>query len=155
MTPHALEDNGQTVVGNTVAPPSKVPVWVSLLVISGALLIAMGAVIALVRPVMLVSPHDEINGAVHIYAGYLASRNFALAIMLVVLLTMRAKSALANLMVLVSLVQFLDVCMDCAEGRWAIVPGVLAFGILYLVGAARLSGHPFWRRAAWTNNSNL
>ena len=32
---------------------------------------------------MLVSPHDEINDAVHIYAGYLASRNMALAVMLI------------------------------------------------------------------------
>ena len=50
--------------------------------ILGAILLTAGACIALLRPVMLASPHDEINGAVHIYAGYLASRNFSLAIAL-------------------------------------------------------------------------
>jgi hypothetical protein len=110
----------------------------------------MGAVIALVQPAMLVSPHDEINGAVHIYAGYLVSRNLAIAILLVALLVLGAKRALGNLMALVGLIQLLDVCMDAAEGRWAIVPGILVFGIVFLVGAARLSGAPFWRTGAWT-----
>ena len=52
-------------------------------------------------------------------------------------------------MVLVGLIQVLDVVMDCIEGRWAIVPGVLALGILYLIGAARVSSAPFWRRETW------
>lgn len=123
--------------------------WLSAIVILGATLTAMGAVIALVHPAMLASPHDEINGAVHIYAGYLAARNLALAAMLVALLLIRARRALGNLMVLVGLIQVLDVCMDVAEGRWAIVPGVSIFGLLFLIGAARLSGFPFWRIAAW------
>ena len=126
-----------------------VPRWISLAVTFGALLTAMGAVIALVQPAMLVSPHDEINGAVHIYAGYLFARNTALAILLVVLLIAGAKRALGNLMVLVGFVQLLDACMDVAEGRWIIAPGVLVFGVLFLIAAARLCGFPFWRREAW------
>jgi hypothetical protein len=110
----------------------------------------MGAVVALVRPGMLVSPHDEINGAVHIYAGYLVARNLAIAIMLVVLLFLGAKRALGNLMVLVGLIQLLDVCMDVAEGRWTIVPGILVFGLIFLFGAARLSNYPIWSAEAWT-----
>jgi hypothetical protein len=54
------------------------------------------------------------------------------------------------MMVLVGLIQILDVIMDCIEGRWAIAPGVLVLGILYLIAAARVSGAPFWRRAAWS-----
>src|SRR5664279_780262 len=65
---------------------AAIPTWVSLVVLVGALLTAIGAVIALVNPAMLAAPHIEINGAVHIYAGYLAARNFALAFMLVALL---------------------------------------------------------------------
>jgi hypothetical protein len=124
--------------------------WIRVAVILGAALTAMGAVIALVQPAMLVSPHDEINGAVHIYAGYLVSRNLAIAITLIALLILGAKRALGNLMVLVGLIQLLDVCMDVAEGRWSIVPGILVFGIVFLVGAARLCGFPFWRAQAWT-----
>ena len=128
-----------------------IPWWVRLIVILGATLTAMGALIALINPAMLVSPHDQINGAVHIYAGYLAARNLALAFMLLALLVFGAKRALGNLMALVGLIQVLDVCMDAVEGRWTIVPGVLLFGMMFLIGAARLSeGNPFWKLEAWT-----
>ena len=86
----------------------------------------------------------------HIYAGYLAARNLALAAMLVALLLLQANRALGNLMVLVGMIQILDVCMDIAEGRWTIVPGVLVFGLVFLTGAAQLcDGYPFWRVEAW------
>jgi hypothetical protein len=124
--------------------------WIRVVVILGAALTAMGAIIAFVNPGMLVSPHDEINGAVHVYAGYLVARNLAIAIMLVALLLLGAKRALGNLMVLVGLIQLLDVCMDVAEGRWSIVPGILVFGVVFLVVAARLSKYPFWRSEAWS-----
>jgi hypothetical protein len=124
--------------------------WVRVIVILGAGSTAMGAVIALVYPAMLVSPHDEINNAVRIYAGYLFARNLAIALLLMVLLVLRAKRALGNLMALVGVIQLLDVCMDVAEGRWSIVPGILVIGIVFLVGAARLSGYAFWRSEAWS-----
>ena len=132
------------------SPSGVIPLWVKLVVILGALLTGAGAVIALVNPAMLASPLDEMNEAVHIYAGYLAARNTALALLLLTLLAMRARWALSNLMVLVGLIQLLDAGMDCAEGRWMIAPGVLVFGFIFLATAARLSGYPFWRREAWS-----
>lgn len=126
------------------------PLWVRLIVILGALLTFVGAVIALAHPALLVSPHDEINRAVQIYAGYMAARNLALAFMLVALLVVGARRSLGNLMVLVGLIQLLDVCMDVYEGRWAVVPGVLVFGLIFLIGATRLSdGNSFWKHRAW------
>lgn len=141
--------------GKSIAEPrteidQPIAWWIRVAVILGAALTAMGAVIALVYPVMLVSPHDEINGAVHVYAGYLVARNLAIAILLVALLVAGARRALGHLMALVGMIQLLDVCMDVVEGRWSIVPGILVFGIVFLVGAARLSGFPFWRAQAWT-----
>ena len=133
---------------NTTALPAT-PWWVNVAVILGAILMLAGGVIAIVRPAMLVSPHDEINGAVHIYAGYLASRNIALALMLLVMLSLRARMALSNLMVLTAFIQLLDAGIDCVEGRWPIVPGVLGFGLVFLLGAASLRGVPFWRVEAW------
>jgi len=127
-----------------------IPWWLRAVVILGALLLATGAVLALFHPAMLVSPHDEINGAVHIYAGYLASRNLALAIMLVSLLSLSAKHALSNMMVLVALIQMLDAGIDCAEGRWFLVPGVVLFGLVFFIGAVRLTGYPFWRSESLT-----
>jgi hypothetical protein len=137
----------RTLSNNTALP--ETPWWVTVAVILGALLMLVGGAIAIVRPVMLVSPHDEINGAVHIYAGYLASRNIALAIMLLVMLGLRARIALSNLMVLTAFIQLLDAGIDCVEGRWPIVPGVLVFGLVFLQGAASLRGVPFWRVEAW------
>ncbi len=109
---------------------------------------AVGGIIALVNPVMLVSPHDQINGAVHIYAGYFACRNLCIAAMLLVSLAMRSR-VLAQLMLLTAFIQIVDAVLDCMEGRWLIVPGVLILAILFFLAAARLSGHPFWRAQAW------
>lgn len=127
-----------------------IPWWVRLIVIIGAILTTMGAVIALVQPGMLVSPHDQINGAVRIYAGYLAARNLALAFMLAALLVLGAKRSLRNLMVLVALIELLDMSMDAVEGRWMLIPGVFLFGVMFLIGASRLcEGTPFWKIEAW------
>jgi len=135
--------------GNARLNAAPVPWWVSAIILLGALLTATGAILALIHPAMLVSPHDEINGAVRIYAGYLAARNGALAIMLIVLLSLGARRSLGNLMVLIALIQVLDAVLDIAEGRWMIVPGVLVFGLVFLIAAGRLSGYPFWRSKAW------
>jgi hypothetical protein len=125
------------------------PVWLLASVILGAILIAAGGLIALIDPGMLVSPDAEINHAVRVYAGYLASRNLALAIMLLVMLGLRARRALGSLMVLTAFVQLLDAAMDCVEGRWPLVPGVAVFAIVFFLGASRLFGQPFWKFAAW------
>ena len=127
----------------------SLPWWLSTSVILGALLMAAGGMIALIRPAMLVSPDAEINGAARVYASYLVSRNLALAAMLLAMLGMRARRTLSSLMVLTAFVQLLDAGMDCMEGRWALIPGVLVFAIVFFIGAARLSGQPFWKVAAW------
>jgi hypothetical protein len=115
----------------------------------GALLLITGALIALFHPVMLVSPRDEINGAVHIYAGYLASRNLAMAIMLLAALGFAAKRLLNNLLLLVSLVQFLDALIDVVEGRLPVAIGVMILAVLFSAASASLSGYPFWQIRAW------
>ena len=126
------------------------PWWLQAIVLSGALLMAAGALIALLNPAMLVSSHDEINAAVHIYAGYLFSRNAALAVLLVVSMIVRARGILSTLVLLTAFIQLLDAAVDCMEGRWTIVPGVLIFGLLFFFASARLSGYPFWRKEAWS-----
>jgi hypothetical protein len=145
----AMKDIVSEETSSSSASLQGFPWWITVAVILGSLLMLAGGVIAIVRPVMLVSPHDEINGAAHIYAGYLASRNIALAGLLLVMLSLRARIALSNLMVLTAFIQLLDAGIDCLEGRWPIVPGVLVFGVVFLLGAARLRGVPFWRAAAW------
>ena len=132
-----------------VVDPASIPLWVRLFVVFGGLLMVAGGIIGLVNPAMLASPGDQINGAVHIYAGYFVVRSLALGLFLLVLLALRARRALATLMVLIGFIQLADVLMDCIEGRWAIVPGVLVLGMIYLIGAAQVSGRAFWRRESW------
>jgi hypothetical protein len=135
--------------GLSSGQPSPIPWWVKAIVILSIALTAMGGAIALIRPEMLVSPEDVINGAVRIYAGYLAARSFGIAIALTTLLVAGARRALGNIMALSGFIQLLDFCMDVAEKRWTVAPGVLVLGLLCLMAAARLSGKPFWRLAAW------
>jgi hypothetical protein len=130
---------------NDSSTESTVPRWVSIIVLLGVMLLGTGAVIALIRPALLVGPHEEINGAVRIYAGYLVSRNLGLAIMLLAALVVRARRALGTMMLLVGLIQFLDVGIDCIEGRWNIVPGIIVLGALFVVGAAHVGPRPFWK----------
>ena len=129
--------------------PLPIPMWVKLVVIAGVLLSVMGGVLALIKPVMMVAPGDSINGAVHIYAGYFAARSFAVALLLIVLLGLGARRALGHMMLLFALIQVFDTCMDCAEARWTILPGVIILGILFALGANRLLGSSFWKLAAW------
>jgi hypothetical protein len=136
--------------GDTARPAnSAIPSFVSTIVVLGALLMAMGAVIALVHPAMLVSPDAAITGAVRVYAGYLVSRNLAVAVLLLAALGLRARGMLNTLVLLTACIQVLDAGLDCWEGRWAIAPGVTVLGALLLVAAWRLSGYPFWKIAAW------
>ena len=147
----AQENAGEVTFANSRRVSSgraAFPWWVQTIVCLGALLMAMGALIALFNPAMLVSPHEEINAAVRVYAGYLFSRNAALAILLVGSLMARAKGTLNTLILLTAFIQCLDAVVDCVEGRWSVVPGVFIFGVLFFLASARLSGHPFWRKEA-------
>jgi hypothetical protein len=150
MSPNRVSLEVGTASGTVAGQFSLIPLWVRVFVVAGGLLVALGGFIALVNPSMLMSPNDQITNGVKIYAGYVVARNLALGLFLPLLLLIRARRALGSMMVLVGLIQILDVIMDCIEGRRAIAPGVLVLGILYLIAAARVSGAPFWRRAAWS-----
>ncbi len=149
MIPNHVRREPETASGIVADKYSVIPLWVGVFVVAGGFLMALGGFLALVNPSMLMSPHDQITDGVKIYAGYVVARNLALGLFLPLLLALRARRTLGSMMVLVGLIQILDVVMDCIEARWAIVPGVLVLGILYFIAAARVSGAPFWRRAAW------
>ena len=128
---------------------TSLPWWLIAIVIVGSVLMFAGACFAFLRPEMLLSPGQPITEGVRVYAGYLVSRNLALSLMLLAALALRARGALSTLMVLYAFIQLLDVGNDALEGRLPIVPGILILGVLFLIGAARLSGHPFWSPNAW------
>ena len=132
-----------------IARSTAIPGWVRAVVIVGALLMGLGAIIALVNPSLLVGPHDLITGAVRIYAGYLTSRNLTIAVMLLAAMALRSTAMLNSLMLLTGFIQWVDAILDCLEGRWLVAPGVIVIGTLFLLASARVSGYPFWRSGAW------
>jgi hypothetical protein len=87
--------------------------------------------------------------AARVYADYMFARNLALAVMLLLLLTVRARRMLAGFMVLIALIQIVDVGDDLARGAFVLVPGLLVFAIVFLLGAWRLFGQAIWRVDAW------
>ena len=143
-----MSENRTSVVEDGIASSARKtarPWWVNAIVVLAAILLGAGAVIALVHSIMLVSPNEQINDAVRIYAGYFAARNIGLAVVLLAALALRARKMLGSLMLLTAFIQVVDAAIDCFEGRWAVVPGVIVLGIIFFVGAARLSGYGFWR----------
>jgi hypothetical protein len=126
----------------------SIPWWVSIIVILGTVLIVAGAVISKVAPTILTngSPMTE---AARVYADYLFARNLALAIMLLLLLTIRARQMLAGFMVLIALIQVIDVINDLSRGAFLLAPGLLVLAIVFLAGAWRLFGEAPWHIDAW------
>jgi hypothetical protein len=127
---------------------ARVPWWVSTIVILGALLTAVGAVISKVAPTMLTGG-DAMTDAARVYADYMFARNLPLALLLLLLLAIRARRMLAGIMVLLAFIQIFDVINDLARRAFVLVPGLLIFAIVFLLGASQLIGQPFWRADAW------
>lgn len=126
----------------------RFPLWISIVVVLGALLTITGAVISKVDP-MLLTNGSAMTEAVRVYADYLFARNLALAIMLLFLLAAKARRMLAGFMVLIALIQLIDVGDDLARGAFLLVPGLLVFAIVFLMGAWRLFGQAVWHVDAW------
>lgn len=116
----------------------KLPIWIAVVVAVGALLMIAGALLALLRPEMLLAPADEVTRGVRVYAGYLFSRNLVLGCLLVGALFGRFRASLPGFLVLYALIQFGDAIMDCVEGRWAIVPPVVVLGAVFVLVWVRL-----------------
>jgi len=117
---------------------ARIPWWVVTIVILGALLTASGGILALVRPDMLVGSGASMNQAAYIYAGYLVSRDLALAAMLLATLALRAYRVLAGLMALTVLTQVIDAIVDATTGRATLLPMILVFAVAYLIAAVRI-----------------
>lgn len=149
--PSAQSQKGDLKTSQSVV---RFPLWVSIVVILGALLTITGAIISKVDPTLLTnaSPMTE---AVRVYADYLFARNLALAVMLLFLLAAKARRMLAGFMILIALIQFIDVGDDLARGAFLLVPGLLVFAITFLLGAWRLFGQAVWHVDAWRDSPEI
>jgi len=142
--------SAQSQANDLETPPSvaRFPLWVSIVVILGTLLILSGAVISKLDPTLLTNG-SPMTDAARIYADYLFARNLALAVMLLLLIAIRAQRMLAGFMVLIALIQLVDSVDDLARGAFLLVPGLLVFAIVFLLGAWRLFGRAVWHVDAW------
>jgi hypothetical protein len=112
--------------------------WIAAIVILGVLLTATGGILALVHPETLVGSNAPMNQAAYVYAGYLVSRDLALAAMLLATLALRAYRMLAGLMILTVLTQVIDAVVDATTGRLSLVPIIVILAVAFLIGAIRI-----------------
>ena len=71
-----------------------------------------------------------------------------MSIVLLALLTVRARLPLASVMTLVALIQIIDTLDDLTRGAFALAPGLLIYAIVFLLAAWTLVGRPGWRLGA-------
>ena len=150
MTKNSIPSNGFAQADDlkTFQSAVRIPLWVSIVVILGALLTAAGAVISKLDPTLLTNG-SPMTDAARVYADYMFARNLPLAVMLLLLVALRAPRMLAGFMVLTALIQLVDVINDLARGAFLLVPGLLVFAAVFLVGASRLFGQAVWRVDTW------
>ena len=128
---------------------ARFPLWVSIVVILGALLTLSSAVISKIDPILLTNGNPMTPSA-QIYADYMFARDLALAVMLLLLLGVRARRMLAGFMVLTVLIQCVDIVDDLLRGAFLLfLPVVFVFAILFLLAAGRLFGRAFWHVDVW------
>ena len=125
-----------------------IPLWISIVVILGSLLTATGAIISKVDPTLLTNG-SPMTDVVRVYADYLFARNLPLAVMLLFLLAVKARRMLAGFMVLTALIQLVDVLNDLTRGALVLVPGLIIFAAVFLIGAWQLFGQAIWHIDAW------
>lgn len=121
--------------------------WLVGIVVLGALLTAAGGLLA-IHPT-----GEHLDTAGRNYAEYFLTRNIALAVLLLLMLGLRARRTLAGLMILTALIQTLDAITATATGRLGLVPIDLVFAAAFLIGAAHLSTGPLWRSVTWRDRS--
>lgn len=134
--------------GDSTTTDNGYPWWVYVIVILGTLLLAVGAVISKVNPSLLTGS-AAITPATQVFADYTFARDAALVLMLVFLLSIKARRMLAGMMVLIALIQVLDMIDDLIRGDFALVPVVLVFAVVFFIGASKVFGRAAWHVDVW------
>jgi len=150
MKKYSIQAN-TSIHADDAARPSvgrQIPWWVSSIVIVGAVLMLTGAVISKVAPTLLTNG-GPMTEAARVYADYTFARNLPLAILMLLLLTIKARRMLAGFMVLIALIQLVDILDDVARGDIVLAAGLLIFAIAFLLGAWQLFGQAIWHSDAW------
>ena len=83
----------------------------------------------------------EVSADAQIFAAYAGARELAIAVALLVLLFIRARRALAGVILLAALANGFDLGHALLTQRWVQVPGALIFAIIYLAAAVWFFRH--------------
>lgn len=122
--------------------------WVTVIIILGILLMLVGGLVSKLHPSLLTNGHTVPND-VRIYTDYMFSRSLALAVVMLAFLAIKARRALAVLLVVLTLIQCIDFINDATRGDFMLLPGIFVLIILFLIAARQLLGQPLWQQDAW------
>ena len=111
--------------------------FLTAVTIGTALLLLVGAAIALVAPNLLTGTASPGGEADRVYEDYTVARDGALGLFLVALLALREVRTLAAALALIAAVQLIDGVLDVAGGRWLVLPAVVSVGVAGALAASR------------------
>ncbi len=93
----AIQSDSSVQANDLRTPQSvvRIPLWVSIVVIFGAVLTATGAVISKVDPTLLTNG-GPMTGAAWVYADYLFARNLPLAVLFLYASATKARTSISH-----------------------------------------------------------
>lgn len=121
-----------------MSEPSRVPWPVTVIVLVGVVVLAIGGFLAWFHPAGLLPSGDPATESVRLLGQRMAARNLGLAIALAVALAVRAKAALAALIAVTALIEIGDVVGGLAQGDIAEYAGGLVVAAAFTWSAVRL-----------------
>lgn len=132
--------------------PTRIPPWVTAIVIIGTLITVAGGLVAWLHPATLIPAGSPLTHGVDLYGQRMAARNLALGAALIVLLAARAARPLATVMAVIVLVEIGDTISAIVNADWAQASGVLV-AVAFAWAASRLLGAPVWQPASYRSTA--
>lgn len=132
--------------------PTRIPPWVTVIVIIGALITVVGGLVAWLHPATLIPAGSPVTHGVDLYGQRMAARNLALGTALIVLLAARAARPLAAVMAVLVLVEIGDTISAIVNADWAQASGVVV-AVAFAWAVSRLLGAPLWQLASYRSTA--
>jgi hypothetical protein len=129
--------------------PNRLPLWLTVIVILGALGVISLAFGALFFPKTLLASGQQMNAAARVWARYAAAYSAALSISMVVLLAVRARWLLAGVLVQAAFAELLLAVVGVTDRRWDQIGADIVLAVAFIACASHLFGGPAWRPGAW------
>jgi len=129
------------------------PWWVTVVVIVGSLGVLSLSYGALIAPKTLLAPGQHMNDAARVWARYAAAYATSLGLALLALAALRARQALAGVLVQAALAELLLAAVGAVDRRWEQLAADVILLAAFLWCASRLLGRPPWSLKAWQDRA--